>query len=420
MNSKISTSLLPLLLLSPAAAQALPPVYVPWPCGTSYEITQGHGGGSHADAINRWAWDIGIPVGADVVAPADGVVRAIRMDSTRGGCDSSYINDANYVVIDFGDGTDANFTHLQANSSDLAVGSAVRRGDVVGKVGLTGWVCGAHLHFQFQNTCSSAACNSIQAEFEGFGDPAYGAVIESNNCPAAPCDLLVDSSAELLIDEKNESCFERITRYFWPVHEGHEDHHYFTYTAQSAEPETIGRWHFEVAEGGTYEVRAFIPETEVSSTAAVYTVETSTGTVTSAPLDQSSEKGWRSLGVYDLPAGPASVALTDDTGEDAQKLAFDALSLVWVPPPAPMEPDEQPSGDMDHDAGRDGADMGIPPSTTPPMREADAGDGEDEATDPMLVESRGAACSSARAAVDSKLAFLLFALTMMATRRRRA
>jgi hypothetical protein len=132
----ISRLIILIAALAPAIAYAAPPLSTPWPCEVSYRITQGHNTGSHVDK-GAWAWDIGVPQNADVVAPADGVVRAIRMDSNSGGCDSAYANDANYVVIDFGDGTEALLLHLAQNSSTLKVGEQVKRGQVVGRVGLT-------------------------------------------------------------------------------------------------------------------------------------------------------------------------------------------------------------------------------------------------------------------------------------------
>lgn len=154
---------------------------MPWPCGVSYRVTQGHNMGSHVGTYNAWAWDFGIPVGGEVSTPAPGTVRHVRMNSTVGGCNSAYAADANYIVIDFGDGTSASFTHLQANSTTLKVGDRVEQGDVVGRVGLSGWVCGAHLHFSIVETCGSPSCPTIPASFVDFGDPMSG-TITSNNC----------------------------------------------------------------------------------------------------------------------------------------------------------------------------------------------------------------------------------------------
>lgn len=170
-----------LLASAPLCAAATPPLYIPWPCDKSYRVTQSHNGGSHT-GDGAWAWDFGLPVGAEVTAPAAGVVRRIRMDSTQHGCDRAYATKANYVVIDFGDGTEALLAHLQANSSNLRVGDRVEAGQVVGKVGLSGYICGAHLHFQLQKPCSSYSCWSIRGSFVDYGDPARGTTIRSNNC----------------------------------------------------------------------------------------------------------------------------------------------------------------------------------------------------------------------------------------------
>ncbi len=169
-------------LLFSTGAEATPDLYTPWPCGVSYRVTQGHNVGSHVGVYNAWAWDFGIPVGGELTAPAPGVVSHVRMNSTVGGCDAAYAADANYLVIDFGDGTSASFTHLQANSTTLRVGDRVEQGDVVGRVGLSGYVCGAHLHFSIVETCGNASCPTIPASFVDFGDPASGTTLISNNC----------------------------------------------------------------------------------------------------------------------------------------------------------------------------------------------------------------------------------------------
>ncbi len=177
--------LVPLTLLAlilPSTLSATPPLYMPWPCDVTYRVTQGNNSSFSHTGRSQYAWDFGIPVGANVSAPADGVVRRIRMDSTTGCCDPSCGGQGNYVILDFGDGTEAMFMHLLANSSSLKVGDFVRRGTVVGKIGLTGYVCGAHLHFAIQSTCSSYSCQSIPASFVGFGVPVYNQYIKSNNC----------------------------------------------------------------------------------------------------------------------------------------------------------------------------------------------------------------------------------------------
>lgn len=316
----------------PVVAHATPPLYTPWPCDVAYSITQGHNTGSHTDN-GAWAWDIGIPQGADVSAPADGVVRLVKMDSTVGGCSSAYANDANYVIVDFQDGTEALFLHLEAGSSPFVAGDAVSQGDVVGRVGLTGWVCGAHLHFQIQQTCASWWCPSIPSSFVDFGDPAEGASLVGNNCPMLePC-AAVAAGGETIIDEQT-SCFERETSYWWNVSEGYDGHHYYTKATDAAAPETIGRWRFDVSVAGPYRLDVFVPDTEADSVSATYGVDGGAGVVALGPIDQSGQKGWIALGEVELAEGVGRyVELGDNTGEPValeRRLAYDAVRLTWA------------------------------------------------------------------------------------------
>ncbi|WPD22517.1 MAG: pre-peptidase C-terminal domain-containing protein [Candidatus Electrothrix scaldis] len=135
-----------------------------YPHQGGYSISQGNNTGSHT-GIGAYAYDFAMPVGTSVVASAGGVVSRIKQDSTLSGCDSAYANDANYVVIDHGNGESTLYLHLQADSVTVNVGSSVSKGQVIGQVGLSGWVCGAHLHFQVQQTCSSWWCQSVPVTF---------------------------------------------------------------------------------------------------------------------------------------------------------------------------------------------------------------------------------------------------------------
>ncbi|PJB35541.1 MAG: hypothetical protein CO108_25320 [Deltaproteobacteria bacterium CG_4_9_14_3_um_filter_63_12] len=332
------------------SAWATPPLMVPWPCGTTYSVTQGHNTGSHT-AEGSWAWDFGIPVGAEVAAPAAGQVRRMRMDSTRSGCDAAYANDANYVIVDFGDGTEALFLHLQANSSSLQVGQSVQAGQVVGRVGLSGWVCGAHLHFQIQNTCASWWCQSIAASFVGFGNPGLGTPLTSDNCGApVTCDARLNGGTTL-IDELDTACFSRATQWWWDVAEGYDGHHFYTFATDAAAADTVGRWSFGVDVAGDYRVEAFIPNNEAESQQARYQLATGPQTPQSRLVNQATEKGWVDLGVYSFTNGDARfVSLADNTGENydalKRKLAYDAVRLTWVPPVV-VEPEPQPEGSDD-------------------------------------------------------------------------
>jgi MYXO-CTERM domain-containing protein len=181
-RSHITGPLCALLLSLPLAAEAAPPLHLPWTCAESHAISQGHQIGSHK-GFGEWAWDANLPVGTLVTAPAAGVIRVARDDSSVGGCSSAFAHDGNYAVIAFEDGTEALLLHLAKGSLRVRPGQTVRAGDPIGTIGLTGWTCGAHLHFQVQDTCASWWCQSIPAQLLGVGDPRTGAALTSESCP---------------------------------------------------------------------------------------------------------------------------------------------------------------------------------------------------------------------------------------------
>lgn len=188
-------------LLIATSASAAPPLKTPWACEQTFAVSQSHNTGSHLGKGAK-AWDFALPVGTPILAPAAGTVRKLRQDSTRYGCDPKFAYDANYIILAFGDGTEALFLHLKANSSELAVGDKVKAGDTLGEIGMSGFTCGAHLHFQVQKTCDSWWCSSVPATFAEHGDPATGQELTSANC-TQPEESPVDKSPmdTLPIDE---------------------------------------------------------------------------------------------------------------------------------------------------------------------------------------------------------------------------
>jgi murein DD-endopeptidase MepM/ murein hydrolase activator NlpD len=144
---------------------------LPWTAETSFRVTQAHGTFSHV-GVNYWAWDFGMPVGTPVLAAHNGVVRMARSDGGGGCCDPSCGPQANYVIIGRGDGTESAYVHLQ--EALVAPGQVVTRGDLVGLSGETGYVCGAHLHFQMQAVPEDPTTRygqSVQDVFHDIGSP---------------------------------------------------------------------------------------------------------------------------------------------------------------------------------------------------------------------------------------------------------
>ena len=86
--------------------------------------------------------DIGAPMGANFVAANDGTVISAKYTSGYG----------NMVIIDHGGGITTLYAH--GSSIEVIEGQKVKRGDVVLKVGSTGYSTGPHAHFEVRQNGS--------------------------------------------------------------------------------------------------------------------------------------------------------------------------------------------------------------------------------------------------------------------------
>jgi hypothetical protein len=97
----------------------------------SQRIYAGQPGAPHSGV------DVAGPVGAPVVAPADGVVTLAAT--------SPFTLEGNLLMIDHGMGLNSAFLHL--SRIDVKAGDVVRQGQRVGSIGATGRATGPHLHW---------------------------------------------------------------------------------------------------------------------------------------------------------------------------------------------------------------------------------------------------------------------------------
>ena len=109
-----------------------------WPCPSSSRITSQFGGRSsptEGASTNHKGVDIGASSGSDILAAASGTVSICTYSVSAG----------NYIMFDHGGGISTVYMHC--SSLLVSAGEKVTQGQVIAKVGSTGYSTGPHLHF---------------------------------------------------------------------------------------------------------------------------------------------------------------------------------------------------------------------------------------------------------------------------------
>lgn len=120
---------------------------IPIPNDVKWTIENPTGELAHENFIvSRYAIDFIVPLKTPVIAARAGIAFAIKSDSQKWGLDAK-AEDANFVVIDHGDGTYAEYIHLGYKEVFVKPGQEVRQGQVIGLIGNSGKMVVPHLHF---------------------------------------------------------------------------------------------------------------------------------------------------------------------------------------------------------------------------------------------------------------------------------
>jgi hypothetical protein len=162
-------------------------VWSPFEAGVEISVSQSfHGYFSHNGSAS-YAVDFPADEGTTITAVRPGIVRATRSDSDTGCGDTSCAADANYIVVDHGDGTFAGYWHLQYDGVDVEVGERVGAGHPIARSGNTGFSTGPHLHLQVDDVFSQSLPMRFEELLEDTGGtPSAGVVWSSANVLTEP------------------------------------------------------------------------------------------------------------------------------------------------------------------------------------------------------------------------------------------
>lgn len=120
----------------------------PIPVQGVFTIAQGFNGGySHSGEGNRYAIDIGMPIGTGIRAARGGQVVSVQDGYGEGGNSTAYRGQTNSVYILHDDGTFGLYAHLRRSSALVRPGQRIQAGQLIAQSGNSGYTTGPHLHF---------------------------------------------------------------------------------------------------------------------------------------------------------------------------------------------------------------------------------------------------------------------------------
>ncbi len=144
---------------------------LPWQPGITMRLTQDCNDSCCGDHVgtDKYAYDWANGGAFTIVAARGGTISHLKINSTSGCGTSGCVNQANYLVIDHGDGTQSTYLHLEGNSlaAGISCGATVQRGQPLARAGTTGWSTGIHLHFQVSGVHAGAATCECGADGRG-------------------------------------------------------------------------------------------------------------------------------------------------------------------------------------------------------------------------------------------------------------
>jgi murein DD-endopeptidase MepM/ murein hydrolase activator NlpD len=119
--------------------------WLPFETGKRFFLVQGwESNYSHKGELSL---DFKMKAGTKIIAARDGIVTEVKKDSDKGGTKQEYLSEGNHIIIQHNDGSFAGYWHLQKDGAVVQTGDTVKRGQLIGYSGNTGYSAFPHLHF---------------------------------------------------------------------------------------------------------------------------------------------------------------------------------------------------------------------------------------------------------------------------------
>ena len=91
--------------------------------------------------------DYTVPEGTPIKAASNGIVLAVRDDSKEGGRSKKFDLKTNFILLKHKNNEGTIYEHLKYKGAKVKIGDKVKRDQLIGYSGNTGWSYGPHLHF---------------------------------------------------------------------------------------------------------------------------------------------------------------------------------------------------------------------------------------------------------------------------------
>jgi murein DD-endopeptidase MepM/ murein hydrolase activator NlpD len=138
---------------------------LPYKLATKQMVSQGFNGKFSHYGKSQYAVDFNMKEGTGIYAAREGLVVKRKSDSNLGGASRAFEKHGNYITIEHSDETLATYSHLKQNGVVVKVGENVKKGQLIGYSGKTGFARGPHLHFIVYKATDGKSRKSFPIKF---------------------------------------------------------------------------------------------------------------------------------------------------------------------------------------------------------------------------------------------------------------